>query len=56
MGINELSVSDGMVGRTKYIVSHLNRGEMNKLLGEVLAMDSIKEVRSKLDEVISEII
>lgn len=56
MGINELSVSDGMVGRTKYIVSHLNRGEMNKLLDEVLAMDSIKEVRSKLDEVISEII
>lgn len=56
MGIDELSVSAGMVGRTKYIISHISASEMRPVLDEVLQMDSIEEVRERLDGIIKEII
>lgn len=53
MGIDELSVAPGLVGRTKYLLGQLDRNEMQGVLSEVLSMSKIADVRAKMDEVLS---
>lgn len=48
MGIDELSVAPALVGRTKYIVGQLSKGEQQATLSEVLASGSIDDVKAKL--------
>lgn len=53
MGIDELSVAPGLVGRTKYLLGQLDRNEMKAVMDEVLAMSKIDDVKARLDEVLS---
>jgi phosphotransferase system enzyme I (PtsI) len=55
MGIDELSVAPGLVGRTKYIFSRLSRTEMQPVLDQTLASGHIPEVKARLDGILKEI-
>lgn len=55
MGIDELSVSPGLVGRTKYIVGQLSKSEMQTVLDDVVASGSINAVEKWMATVIGEI-
>ncbi|MCI2058471.1 MAG: phosphoenolpyruvate--protein phosphotransferase [Oscillibacter sp.] len=55
MGIDELSVAPGLVGRTKYIFSQLDRKKLQPVLKELLASADIGAVRTKMDGVLGEI-
>ena len=55
MGIDELSVAPGLVGRTKYILSKLDKNEMKKVMDEVLGQGSIDAVKEKMDSILASI-
>jgi len=55
MGIDELSVAPGLVGRTKYIFSQLSRTELQPVLREALECSRIDNVKALLDGVLREI-
>ena len=46
MGIDELSVAPGLVGRTKYIFSRLSKTELQPVLENALACGGIEEVKT----------
>ena len=52
MGIDELSVAPGLVGRTKYLLTQLDREEMKKVLDQVLDSSSIADVKKTMDEIL----
>ena len=55
MGIDELSVAPGLVGRTKYLYSQLSRKALQPVLEKVMSCDKIDTVKSILDQVLGEI-
>lgn len=55
MGIDELSVAPGLVGRTKYLLTQLDREEMKKVLDQVLDSSSIADVKKTMDEILGRI-
>ncbi len=55
MGIDELSVAPGLVGRTKYLLSTLSQEEMKPVLAKVLGMSKIADVKAEMDGILSEI-
>ncbi|MEG0597957.1 MAG: phosphoenolpyruvate--protein phosphotransferase, partial [Oscillospiraceae bacterium] len=56
MGIDTLSVSPALVGRTKYIISHTNRSALQEDLSAILVEDSIQAVKIRLNRIISAIL
>ncbi|MEG1073318.1 MAG: putative PEP-binding protein, partial [Oscillospiraceae bacterium] len=56
MGIDTLSVSPALVGRTKYIISHTNRAALQEDLSAILVEDSIQAVKIRLNRIISAIL
>ena len=55
MGIDELSVAPGLVGRTKYIFSRLSKTELQPVLENALSCGRIGEVKTMLDNILGEI-
>lgn len=55
MGIDELSVAPGLVGRTKYIFSRLSKAELQPVLETALACGGIEEVKTMLDNILRDI-
>ncbi|MEG2137536.1 MAG: putative PEP-binding protein, partial [Oscillospiraceae bacterium] len=56
MGIDTLSVSPALVGRTKYIISHTDRAALQEDLSAILVEDSIQAVKIRLNRIISAIL